>query len=86
MEILNNPRVGDIVRLKDGRSGVVAGVVRARDVLYEFNDEADAFQFGERMRARLGPDWMQKYFKVAVRIRPDVVEWVEWSEVANDQN
>lgn len=66
------PRVGQIVKLRDGRRGEVMAVRRARDVLAVLA-EGPAMGFGLSCRSTYGMNWMDHYFQADVLIRGEIV-------------
>lgn len=59
------PRIGDVVLLEDGSHHEVLAVQRAPELLRNMG-ELDARAWGDSMRARLGEEWMARYFRLVL--------------------
>lgn len=76
------PRIGQKVRLRNGRIGEVISVRTARDVLRTMTED-DALAMGPRTAALYGANWLEIYYEADVRppnsmnmytVRPNDVE------------
>lgn len=71
-------RVGDRVRLKNGKAGVVITITKANDVL-RGKTELEALIMGPRLQAIYGQQWQKIYFEGQIMTDENMVDLIQFT-------
>lgn len=74
------PRVGQSVRLYDGRTAKVINVFKANSVL-KMMTEVEAIALATNAQARFGQNWREVYYHLDVMFASGVMDVVDTSKV-----
>lgn len=74
------PRVGQVVRLGDGRTATVV-MVRSANMVLKLLSEAEAYVLSAHERARFGQNWRDVYYQAEVVFESGIMNTVSTSQV-----
>lgn len=74
------PRVGQVVKLHDGRRGTVV-VVRKANAVLKAMGEGEALLLSANQRARFGQNWREVYYQADIIFQTGVLHTIDTSHV-----